>query len=120
MAISKDELTPARVEPFQIDLHDPTPYHEKPMRYNRTLTEFVNKEVQGLLDRGLIYQSNSSYAAKVILAPKADTWRMCLNYVGLNARTRPDRYPLPNIEDVYAWMSGKRFFSIIDLLSGYW
>ena len=42
LAMSKDELTPANVEPFQIDLSDPTPYHEKPMRYNRTLTQFVN------------------------------------------------------------------------------
>ena len=45
---------------------------------------------------------------------------MCLNYVGLNSHTRPDRYPLPNIEDIYPWMPGKRFFSIIDLLFGYW
>ena len=42
LVISKDELTPANVEPFQIALSDPTPYYEKPMRYNRTLTQFAN------------------------------------------------------------------------------
>ena len=46
--------------------------------------------------------------------------RMCLNYVGINAKTRPDRYPLPNIEDIYTWLRGKRVYSVLDLLSGYW
>ena len=45
---------------------------------------------------------------------------MCVNYVGVNAKTRPDKFPLPNIEDIYTWLDGKRCFSKIDLLSGYW
>ena len=45
---------------------------------------------------------------------------MCLNYVALNAKTKADWYPLPNIEDLYTWLGGKRVFSIIDLLYGYW
>ena len=56
----------------------------------------------------------------MILAPKGETWRMCLNYVGINAKTRPDQYPLPNIEDMYTWLGGKRVYSMLDLLSGYW
>ena len=43
-----------------------------------------------------------------------------MNYVGVNAKTRPDKFPLPNIEDIYTWLGGKRCFSKIDLLSGYW
>ena len=80
----------------------------------------MNNEVQALLDKELIYLVDSPWAAKVILAPKGDTWRMCLNYVGINAKTKADRYPLPNIEDLYTWLGGKRVFSTIDLLSGYW
>ena len=38
LAISKDELTPARVEPFKINLINPEPSFEKPLRYNPTLT----------------------------------------------------------------------------------
>ena len=45
---------------------------------------------------------------------------MCLDYRGLNARTISDKYPLPNIEDIYAKVAGKKYFSKIDLLSGYW
>ena len=90
------------------------------MRYNPTLTRFVDDEIDGLLSRGLIYPADSDWAAKVILAPKGDSWRMCLNYVGINARTKSDKYPLPNIEDIYTWFGGKKVFSKIELLSGYW
>ena len=120
LAISKDELTQADVEPFRIDLQDTTPSFEKALRYNPTLTKFVVDEVQALLDKGLIYPVDSPWAAKVILAPKGESWRMCLNYVALNAKTKADRYPLPNIEDLYTWLGGKRVFSTIDLLSRYW
>ena len=54
------------------------------------------------------------------MAPKGDTWRMCMNYVGINSKTKLDRYPLLNIEDLHTWLAGKKIFSIIDLLSGYW
>ena len=120
LAISKDELTEANVEPFRIDLLYTTPSFERPLRYNPNLTKFIDKEVNALLEKGLIYQIDSAWAAKVILAPKGETWRMCLNYVGINAKTRPDQYPLPNIEDMYTWLGGKRVYSVLDLLSGYW
>lgn len=45
LAISKEELTPAAVEPFHIELNDSTPCYERPLRYNPTLTKFVNDEV---------------------------------------------------------------------------
>ena len=90
------------------------------MRYNRTLTRVIDQEVDGLYEKGFITVSKSDWAAKVIMAPKGEGWRMCLNYVGVNGKTRPDRFPLPNIEDIYTWLTGKCIFSIIDLLSGYW
>ena len=120
LAISKDELTPANVEPFKMELNNFEPCFEKPIRYNKKLEEFIDKEIKVLLDKGLIYKSKSSYAAKVVMAPKGESWRMCMNYVAINVKTKPDRYPLPNIEDLHTWLAGKRVFSIIDLLSSYW
>ena len=80
----------------------------------------VDKEIDELIEQGLIEESDSDWASKVILAPKGEGWRMCLNYVGLNAKTYPNRFPLPNIEDLHTWLGGKKCFSCIDLLSGYW
>ena len=92
-ALDKEELIVADVEPFEIILDDPNPHAKRYLRYNRKMAKFIDKEVQDLLDKGLIYSSNSSYAAKVILAPKGDSWRMCLNSVGVNKKTVRDRYP---------------------------
>ena len=110
----------ARVEPFKIELINKEPSAEKPIRYNKELTKFIESEVSSLLEKGLIYEAESDWAAKVIMAPKGESWRMCLNYVGVNAKTRADKFPLPNIEDIYTWLGGKKCFSKIDLLSGYW
>ena len=90
------------------------------MRYNKKLTKVIDEEIDGLIRKGFIEQSESDWAHKIILAPKGEGWRMCINYVGVNSKTKPDRYPLPNIEDIYTWLVGKKFFSVIDLLSGYW
>ena len=84
------------------------------------MTSFIDTEVHELLEKGLIYPTGSNYAAKVVLAPKGDTWRMCLNYKGLNERIVSDKYPLPNIEDIFASMIGCKYFSKIYLLSRYW
>ena len=120
LAISKDELTPANGEPFRIELINREPSFEKPLRYNQKLTQFVDQEVNALVERGMIYPADTPWAAKVILAPKGDSWRMCLNYVGVNAKIKADRFPLPNIEDIYTFPGGKKFFSKMDLLSRYW
>ena len=69
----------AEVEPFKIELEDPRPYADKFLKYKPSLTQFIDKEVGSLLDRELIYPSSSPWAAKVVLAPKEDSWRMCLD-----------------------------------------
>ena len=120
LALTKEELTPARVEPFRVDLVNEEPIFDKPIRYNRVLTEHIKGEVASLLSKGLIDEVESSWASKVVMAPKGKGWRMCVDYRGVNLKTRPDRYPLPNIEDIYTWLVDKRYFSKIDLLSGYW
>ena len=81
---------------------DKEPIADKFMRYSPKLRAHIDKEVNSLLEKGLIYPSDSPYASKVILAPKGDSWRMCIDYRKINQKTRSDRYPLPNIEEIYA------------------
>ena len=45
---------------------------------------------------------------------------MCYWYRKLNAITRKDAYPLPRIDDTLDTLSRSQWFSILDLLSGYW
>ncbi|GJZ63102.1 retrotransposon protein, putative, ty3-gypsy subclass [Tanacetum coccineum] len=54
------------------------------------------------------------------MAPKKDdSMRLCTNYRELNRITVRNRYPLPRIDDLFDQLQGAKFFSKIDLRSGY-
>ena len=81
----------------------------------------IDKQVAYMLAKGLIKPSSSPWGAPTLFAPKSDgSLRMCVDYRGLNAVTERDVYPLPRVDDVYAAIKGKKVFSTLDLLKGYW
>ena len=65
--------------------------------------------------------SSSPWSFPVVLATKKDgSQRLCVDYRQLNAVTIKDAFPLPRVEDSLAALSGSRWFSTLDLASGYW
>jgi len=73
-----------------------------------------------LLDRGWIQHSTAGHAAAVVFARKPDgSWRICYDYRGLNAITRPAVEPLPHIDALLDNTRGSRFFTKLDLASSY-
>lgn len=72
-------------------------------------------EFDTLLERGIVRPSSSQWASPLHLVPKpSGGWRATGDYRRLNARTVPDRYPLPIIEDLLQECKGE-VFSTIDL-----
>jgi len=70
-----------------------------------------------LLESGLIESAHSAWSLPVILVRKKDgSWRFCVDYRKLNSVSLQDAYPLP-CKNVLA---GSKYFSALDLLSGYW
>ena len=70
---------------------------------------------------GIIRRTDSPWSSPLHLVKKADgSWRPTGDYRRLNCATVPDSYPLPNIIDMSANLAGKRFFSKIDLVKGYY
>ncbi len=54
------------------------------------------------------------------MVPKPNgSWRPCGDYRRLNAATTPDKYPLPNLQDLSNFLHGFTIFSKIDLEKGY-
>jgi len=74
-----------------------------------------------MIATGVIEPSNSSWASPVCLVKKKDgTFRFCIDYRRVNAVSKKDAYPIPDIQDALDNLRGSRYFATIDLLSGYW
>ncbi|GBG70429.1 hypothetical protein CBR_g6557 [Chara braunii] len=77
-------------------------------------------QLKELIEKGWIRPSVSPYGSPVLFVPKkGGTLRMCIDYRGLNAITVKNREPLPRIDDLLDRVQGCRYFSKIDLKSGY-
>ena len=80
----------------------------------------VKVYLQQLLDMNIIRPSHSPWASNVVLVKKKDnSLRMCVDYRMLNKNSKKDSYALPRIEELLDCLSGNRFFSVIDMKSGY-
>ena len=80
----------------------------------------VQEHIRGLLEKNIIVESNSPYAAPVVIVRKKDnTIRLCVDYRRLNAKTIGDAYPLPRILESFDALVGAQYFSTLDLASGY-
>ncbi|GKC67762.1 putative reverse transcriptase domain-containing protein [Tanacetum coccineum] len=77
-------------------------------------------QLQELQDKGFIRPHHSPWGAPVLFVKKKDgALRMCIDYRELNKLTVKNRYPLPRIDDLFDQLQGARYFSKIDLWSGY-
>ncbi len=74
-----------------------------------------------MLAYNIIRPSMSPYSAPVVLVKKkTGELRFCVDYRKLNAATIRDMYPIPRIEDIFDNFFGARYFTTLDLFSGYW
>ena len=97
------------------------PIKQPPHRLGPEKEAEVDRQVQGLLQRGLIEPACGSWSSPVVLVRKKDgTWRFCVDYRRLNSITQYDAYPLPRIDESLDALAGSRYFSTLDLVSGYW
>lgn len=93
------------------------PIFARPRRLPPGKLEAAWKEFQYLIEAGICRPSKSPWASPLHMVRKADgEWRCCGDYRGLNAKTEPDRYPLPFLKDLTSNLHGKKFFTKIDLL----
>ena len=97
------------------------PIKEVPRRLPEHINAEVEKHVKEMLDNKVIEPSKSPLASRVVLVKKKDgSSRFCIDYRRLNAITEKDAYPIPRIDETLDQLAGCKWFSTLDLHSGYW
>nr|GEW42611.1 reverse transcriptase domain-containing protein [Tanacetum cinerariifolium] len=108
-------------------------------RVNPKIHDVIKKEVEKLLDAGLIYPiSDSPWVSPVHCVPKKGSftvieneeneliltrlvtgWQVCIDYHKLNEATRKDHFPLPFMDQMLERLAGNKFYCFLDGFSGY-
>jgi hypothetical protein len=105
----------------QIDVGDAKPIKQRFYRTHPDEDQFIKEELDRMLKKGLIKRSKSPWASPVVLVKKKNgKLRFCVDYRKLNTETRKDAYPIPRIEDMLDALRDAKWFTTLDLASGYW
>uniref|UniRef100_A0A3B3BNF8 Gypsy retrotransposon integrase-like protein 1 n=1 Tax=Oryzias melastigma TaxID=30732 RepID=A0A3B3BNF8_ORYME len=105
----------------QIKLSDPTPFKQRPRPIHPQDVDAVRSHLQDLLETGIIRESDSPFASPIVVVRKKDGGvRLCIDYRKLNLQTIKDAYALPKLEESFSALSGSKWFSVLDLKSGYY
>ena len=98
-----------------INLSDPKPVQKTYTSIPKPLYPEVKQHIEDLLNKGFIKKSTSNYSSPVVCVRKKDgTLRLCVDYRQLNAKTIPDRHPLPRVKDTLQSLGGNSWFSLLD------
>ena len=94
--------------------------NKAPYRLTPTNNEELNRQVHELLQKSLTRESLSPCAIPTVLAPKKNgEWRMCTDSRAINKITVKYRFPMLRMDDIIDCLSGAKYFTKIDLKSGY-
>ena len=97
------------------------PIRLRPYRIHQNEKKELDSILQELLVSKIIRPSVSPWAAPVVLVKKKNGGiRLCMDYRKLNSITKKDSFPLPRIDDVLDSLHGQKYFTTLDLASGYW
>ena len=106
---------------FVIDTADSKPLRQPLRRVPLGVRQEISHQLEKMLRMGVIQPLKSPWASPVVLVRKKDgSLRFCVDYRKLNSVTQPDVFPMPRIDDMLDQLGKLKYFSTLDLASGYW
>ena len=106
---------------YKIKVTDPRPFKGRLRNIPSGLLDEVKEHLDHMLNVGAIKPSKSAWSNAVVLVCKKDGGlRFYIDFWKLNAQTRKDVFPLPRIHNTIDALSRSKYYTTIDLLSGFW
>ena len=100
---------------------DSEPVLQRPYPITMKHYDRVRSEINKLLDVQVIHSSHSSWSAHIIVVPKEDGGKCIVNdYRALNKVTWKFIWPMPRVEDILSKLNSAKYFSTLDLHTGYY
>lgn len=109
----------------EIRTTDDIPIYQKSYPYPIAYKSEVEKQIQKLLSDGIIRPSRSAWNSPVWIVPKkADAsgekkFQLVIDYRKVNDKTISDKYPMPEISNTIDQLGGNKYFTTLDLSSGF-
>lgn len=108
----------------KIETGNHPPIRKNPYRMPHALKPIVIEQIDEMLTKGIIRPSTSPWSSPVVIVSKkspdgSPKYRFCVDYRALNAITRGDAYPLPNIVETLDHLHNSVYFTTLDLYSGF-
>ena len=117
----RDMGRPSKLEPFSIDTGDHPPIKINPRAYSPVDLIKIKEFIDENLKNSVISESDSPWSFPIVLAAKpGGGTRVCIDYRALNRVSRKDAHLLPQIDESLLRFYGMKYFTYIDLRSGYW
>jgi len=129
VAWTEDQIGKTFLQASSIDTGDTIPIKQRAYKRSQAEENIAQDEVNNWLRLGIVERSKSPWSSPIVLVPKKSInpddpteekrYRPCVDFRKLNAVTKSDSFPLPNMQEALDSLGQSRFFSMIDLRSAF-